>query len=164
MDKQAKLKKEFKEVLSISAVFFVIFVLLLLLKKVMMANYEVDFFVISTALVGALIIAKVVLVFDLLPITKKADHLPNIYRVFFRSFIYIIGYVIFTFLEHIVNGLIHGESFSEAVNHSLHNLTTASFTVSFVGVFIAFLIFNAFWVVRATIGPAALYAMFFKRN
>lgn len=164
MNKQPKWKRELKEVLAISSVFFVIFVLLLLLKKVMMASYEIDFYVIGTALLGALIIAKVVLVFDLLPITKKADHLPNIYRVFFRSLIYLIGFVIFTFLEHLVKGLIGGESFAASLEHSFHGLYAQPFLVSFVGVFISFLIFNAFWVIRANIGAAALYDMFFIKK
>lgn len=164
MDDQPKWKKELKEVLAISTFFFIIFVLLLLLKKVIMADYELDFYVMGTALIGSLIIAKVVLVFDLLPITKKTDHLPNIYRVFFRSVIYISGYVIFTFLEHLVKGLIHGDGFTKAVEATLHSFTTPAFIVSFVGIMIAFLMFNAFWVIRATIGPAELYGMFFKRE
>jgi hypothetical protein len=164
MKKEPKWKRELKEVLAISGVFFVIFVLFLLLKKVILKDYSVDFYVISTALVGSLIIAKVVLVFDLLPVTKKTDHLPSIYRVFFRSLVYILGFVIFSFLEHLVKGLIGGESFSEAMYSSLHTLYTPAFIISFVGVLIAFLLFNAFWVIRASIGPAALYEMFFKKK
>jgi len=164
MKKEPLWKRELKEIIAISSVFFVIFVLFLLLKKVITEDYKVDFYIVGTALVGSLIIAKVVLIFDLLPVTKKTEHLLNIFRVLLRSLIYIIGYVIFTFIEHLIRGLIDGESFSKAAEQTLHSLTTPAFIVSFVGVLIAFLLFNAFWVIRSSIGPAALYAMFFKKK
>lgn len=164
MKKEPLWKRELKELLIISAVFFVIFVLFLLLKKVIMDDYKLDYYVLVTALVGSLIIAKVVLIFDLLPVTKKTDHLPNIFRVFFRSLIYILGYMIYTFLEHLTRGLVEGEGFSKAIDSTLHDFTTPAFIISFVGVLFAFLLFNAFWVIRSSIGPAALYTMFFKKN
>lgn len=164
MKKEAFWKRELKEVLIISSIFFVIFVLFLLMKKIIVQDYKIDFFVLTTALVGSLIIAKVVLIFDLVPATKKTDHLPNIYRVFFRSGIYILGYVIFTVLEHLIGGLIRKESFSMAFDSTLHTLSTPAFITSIVGVFIAFLLFNTLWVIRANIGPAALYKIFFGKN
>jgi len=164
MKKEPLWKRELKEVLIISSVFFVIFVLFLFMKKAMLAEYDINFYIVGTALLGSLIIAKVVLIFDLLPITKKADHLPNIYRVIFRSLIYIIGFVIFTYLEHLIKGLVEGESFSQALKSAIHQLNSPAFITSFVGVLVSFLFFNAFWVIRAKIGPTALYAIFFKKD
>lgn len=164
MKKEPLWKRELKEVLVISSVFFVIFVLFLLMKKVILDDYKVDLYILSTALLGSLIIAKVVLIFDLLPLTKKTERLLNIYRVFIRSLIYILGYVIFTFIEHLIRGLIEGKSFPVAFETTLHQLYSPAFIISFVGVLIAFIFFNAFWVVRATIGPKALYRMFFKKD
>lgn len=164
MEKEPKWKKELKEVLAISSVFFVLFVLFLLMKRTLLDDYDFNFYVLSTALVGSLIIAKVVLIFDLLPITKKMDHLPNIYRVFFRSLIYILGFVIFTFLEGLVKELIDGAAFSEAMSAAFHELYTPAEITTLVSVFIAFLFFNTFWVIRANLGPAALYDMFFKKK
>jgi hypothetical protein len=164
MSKKTLLMRELKKVLVISSVFFVIFVVFLLLKKMILEDYSIDFYVLSTALVGSLIIGKVVLIFDLVPVTKKTDHLPNIYRVFFRSCIYIMGYVIFTILEHLVKGLFMNERFFAALDSAIHQLSTPAFITSFVAVFLAFLLFNTFWVIRANVGPAALNNMFFGRN
>jgi hypothetical protein len=164
MEKEPLWKRELKEVLAISSVFFVIFVLFLLMKKALLEEYNVNFYVVGTALIGSLIIAKVVLIFDLLPISKKSDHLPNAYRVLFRSFIYLLGYLIFTVLEHLIKGLIDGEKFSHAFNTALNQLFAPAFIASFIGVFVAFLFFNTFWVIREKYGPAALYALFFRKN
>jgi hypothetical protein len=164
MTKDPWWKREIKEILAISSVFFVIFVLFLLMKKVLLDEYYINFYIVGTAFVGSLIIAKVVLIFDLLPLSKRMDHLPNIYRVFFRSFVYLLGFVIFTFIEGLIKGLIDKESFSHAMGSAFHELSETTFITSMVGVFVAFLFFNTFWVIRAKYGPTALYALFFKKE
>ena len=163
MKKEPLWKREMKEVLSISTVFFVIFVLFLLMKKSLLDDYDINFYIISTALIASLILAKVVLIFDLLPLTKKTDNLLNIYRVFLRSLIYIFGYIVFTFLEHLIKELIDGESYSQALKATVHHLFSPAFITTFIGVFVAFLFFNAFWVIRANIGTTVLYNMFFRK-
>jgi hypothetical protein len=157
-------KRELKEILAISSVFFVLFVLFLIMKKAFLDEFTFNFYVVGTALVGSLIIAKVVLIFDLLPFSKKMDHLPNIYRVIFRSLVYLLGYVIFTFLEGFIKGLIKKEAFTQAVSSAFHELGELTFITSVVGVFIAFLFFNTFWVIRAKYGPKELYDLFFKKK
>lgn len=164
MEKQSWWKRELKEMLAIASVFFVIFLIFMLMKKAVLNQYTMDFYAISTALVGSLIIAKIVLILDMLAVTKKTDHLPNIYRVFFRSFVYLLGYAIMTFLEHLIKALFHKVGFVEAANSAFHELTTVTFFTTAVGLFFTFLFFNAFWVIRAKYGPDALYSLFFKEN
>jgi hypothetical protein len=163
MKKNPWWKRELKEMLSIASVFFVIFVLFMLMKKAFQNEYTFNFVVIGTAFVGSLIIAKVVLIFDLLPITKRSDHLPNIYRVFFRSLVYLVGYVIFTFLEHLIKGLIEGGDFLHASSLAFHELGKLTYITSLIAIFVAFLFFNAFWVIRAKYGPTALFNLFFRK-
>ena len=157
-------KRELKEVFAISFTFFILFVLFAFLKKAMLGQYNIEYYAVGTALIGSLILGKVVLIFDKLPVTKKMDFLPNVYRVFFRSLIYLLGYVIFTLLEYWVKGLIDGDSFGQAWVHAFHHLGELHFLTSLVVVFIAFLFFNAFWVIRLHYGPKALYALFFKKK
>jgi len=164
MTKESWWKRELKEILAISSTFYVLFVLFLLMKKAVLAGYDIPLLAFGTALVGALIIGKVVLIFDKLPLTKKMDHLPKINRVIFRSLIYICGYVIFSLLEHLVKGLIGGENFSQAGIHAVHFLGELHFLTSLVAIFIAFLFFNTFWVIRNHYGPKELYKLFFKKS
>ena len=157
-------KRELKEILAISSVFFVIFLLFMLMKKALLNEYTVNFYAIGTALVGSLIIAKVILIFDLLPLTKRMDHLPNIYRVLFRSLIYLLGFVIFTFLEHLIKGLFEGDRFLHAGNLAFQQLDELDFITTLVGIFVAFLFFNTFWVIRKKYGPKELYHLFFSKE
>jgi len=157
-------KREIKEVFAISSTFFILFILFAFLKKAMLGQYNIEYYALGTALIGSLILGKVVLIFDKLPVTKKMDFLPNIYRVFFRSLIYLFGYVIFTLLEHWVEGLIEGDNFGQAWAHSFHHLGKLDFLTSLVVVFIAFLFFNTFWVIRTKYGPKKLYHLFFSKE
>ena len=156
-------KRELKEVFAISLTFFVLFILFMFLKKAMLGQYNIEYYAAGTALIGSLILGKVVLIFDKLPLTKKMDFLPNIYRVFFRSSIYLSGFILFTLLEHWVKGLIEGDNFVQAWGHSFHHLGELDFLTSLVIVFIAFLFFNTFWVIRSKYGPEELYILFFKK-
>jgi len=105
-----------------------------------------------------------VLLVDLLPVTKRMDNHSNIYSVIYRSLIYLFGYLIFTLLEHFVKGLINGDDFSHAWLHSFQHIGSLKFIISLVAIFIAFLIFNSFWVIRNHFGPKELYKLFFKKN
>jgi hypothetical protein len=156
-------KRELKEVFAISFTFFILFILFGSLKKAILGQHQIEYYALGTALVGSLILGKVVLIFDKLPLTKKMDHTPNIYRVFFRSFIYLLGYAIFTMIEHWVKGMIDGESLRESIAHAFKHLSGLEFAMSMIVVFIAFLFFNAFWVIRTKYGPKALYQLFFSK-
>jgi len=164
MTSEPKWKHELKQILAISSTFFVMFLLFMLLKKSMLAAYNIEFHAFGIALIGALIIAKVVLLVDLLPVTKRMDNHSNIYSVIYRSLIYLFGYLIFTLLEHFVKGLINGDDFSQAWLHSFQHIGSLKFIISLVAIFIAFLIFNSFWVIRNHFGPKELYKLFFKKN
>jgi len=61
-------------------------------------------------------------------------------------------------------GLIDGDSFGQAWVHAFHYLGKLQFLTSLVVVFIAFLFFNAFWVIRTKYGPKELYHLFFSKE
>jgi len=157
-------KRELREVLIISSTFYVLFVLFILLKKAFLAQQDIQLHAFGSALIGSLILGKVVLLTDKLPLTRKMDRHPKIFSLIFRSFVYLVGYVLFVFLEHIVKGLIMGDGFSHSLSHAVHYLGGKVFVTSLVAVFIIFLFFNTFWVVRNHYGPRELYKIFFKKE
>lgn len=75
-------KREMKEIFSISSTFFILFILFTLLKMATLGKYDISGFKTGSVIIGSLILGKVVLIFDKLPLTRKMDFLPNIYRVF----------------------------------------------------------------------------------
>jgi hypothetical protein len=156
-------KRELKEIFAISSTFFILFVMFSVLKLALLSQYHIDGFKTGTAIIGSLIMGKVVLIFDNIPLTRRMDVFPNIYRVFFRSFVYLIGFILFSLLEHWVKELIHGEQFGEAWKQAFLHLGSSEFLFSLVMIFVAFLFFNTFWVIRTAFGPKKLYSLFFRK-
>lgn len=60
----ATVKHAIKEVGFVTLYFFFCFGIILTLKKLMLEPYDIEFYAFSTAVVGALIVAKVVVVLD----------------------------------------------------------------------------------------------------
>lgn len=78
-------KRELKEVFVISFTFFIFFILFAFLKKAMLGQYNIEYYAAGTALIGSLILGKVVLIFDKLSVTKKMDFLPIYLSRFFQE-------------------------------------------------------------------------------
>lgn len=161
--KESLVIREMKEMLAIASVLYVIFLMFSILKMAMLGQYEIDGFRVGTAIVASLIIAKVILIFEHFPIAKRVETYPKIYTVFLKSLIYYVGYVMFTILEHFIKGLIGDMGAGEAINQALHFLFTLPFILTSAVVFITFLFFSAFWVIRNEYTPDALYKLFFKK-
>ena len=68
-----RLLKQVKEVALVTLYFMVCFAILLTLKKLFLAQYEVEFYSVSAAVVAALVIGKVVVVLDHTSIGNRFD-------------------------------------------------------------------------------------------
>lgn len=164
MTKEPFWKRELKALFAISFTFFIFLVILLIMKKSILDEYHIKFDALGIAVIGSLIFGKVVLIFDNVPLAKKYDHLPKIYSVFIKSFVYLLGFLIFTLLEHLIKGMIGGDGFVEALQHSLSYLINGKSIDNTIIVFAVFLIFSTFWAIRNHVGPKALYRLFFVRE
>ncbi len=130
----------------------------------MLAQQGIQIYTLGTALLGSLILGKVVLLVDKLSLSRKMDEHPKIYSVLFRSFIYLTGYILFVLLEHFVKGLVLGEGLAHSFSHAMHYLTGKDFIISLLVVLIVFIFFNTFWVLRNHFGPGKLFNLFFRKG
>ncbi|UTW63988.1 hypothetical protein KFE98_07560 [bacterium SCSIO 12741] len=160
MNKSA-IVEELKEVLSITLFFFFCFLVFLVMKKAFLAQYEIHYSGFINVIVSSLVLGKVVVLLDKLAVTKRYD-VKNRSRILFRSLIYLVGYVLFTFLEHGIKALFTGELAGEALKHNFHNLSSIQGLATLLILFITFLIFNSFWILRMHVGPKKLFNLYFK--
>ena len=68
-----RLAEELKQVGLVTLYFLVCFALVLTLKKLFLAQYAVEFYGVSAAIVGALVVGKVVVLLDHTPIGNRLD-------------------------------------------------------------------------------------------
>jgi hypothetical protein len=110
----ATVKHEFYEVLPPTIFFFVSFHIVLLDRRLMLREYGLPLSSMAAATVAALLIAKVVLIADKLPIINRFPEKPLMYNVVWKTVIYVGFSLLLHYLEHLVPLWRHLGSFGQA--------------------------------------------------
>ncbi len=97
------LKNELKEVGLVSLYFFFCFVVLLTLKKLLLADYQVEVHAVSVAAISALIAAKIVIVRDATHAGSRFDaSFPLGPAALYKTLVYILATFVVLFLEKLI--------------------------------------------------------------
>lgn len=111
------LKDEIKEIGWVSLYFFFCFGFLLTLKKLMLADYQVEVNALSTAALSALIAAKIVIVLDNTPAGKRFDgSLPLGLAALYKTLIYILATFLVLYLEKLFHAYRETDMLTKAVS------------------------------------------------
>jgi hypothetical protein len=111
------IKHEFYEVLPPTIFFFISFHIVLLDRALMAREYGLKPTSMVAATVGALLVAKVVLIVDKLPIVNRFPEKPLIYNVVWKTIIYVAASLLLHYLEHLLPLWWHMGSFAAANAH-----------------------------------------------
>ena len=98
----AWLVREFREVIPPAIFFLVGFHMLALTRSLMLREYGIHAATAAGATVGALLVAKVVLIADSLPVINRFPERPLIYNVAWKTTIYVLAALVLHYLEHLV--------------------------------------------------------------
>jgi hypothetical protein len=97
------IQKEFKALLPPTIFFLITFHLLALTESLMMQKYGITLYNSAIATIGALITAKAVLISEHLPFTNNFKNKPLVYNLLWKTSIYAIIAVFFSYLEHMIH-------------------------------------------------------------
>ena len=97
-----RIMKEVHEVIPPTIFFLIAFHILALFRALMLRQYGVEVSAVAGATVAALVVAKVVLLADLLPFVNQFPEKPLIYNVVWKTAIYVVAALIVHYLEHLV--------------------------------------------------------------
>lgn len=158
------LAREIKELGLLTIYFSVWFGMIVFAKWLVLAEYHIEIEGASLALVGALIVAKVVIVLEHVSLGQWVRHLPVIVDVLLRTLIYSLGVLILLLLERafelrvetggIVNALVE-----EFRHREIHHV--AAETICVAG---SLLGFNVLSVVKRHFGGNELRRLFFATS
>jgi len=157
-----KLIHEMKAVAFATLYFAIWFGILMFLKTMILSEYKVEFGGISMALIGALILAKVVLVIDHIPLSRWTREQPAIYFVIFRTLFNIVGVFIVLLLEHAFKSRHEYGSFGSALINAFQHRDVYHMWASVTVVSIAVFWFNVLFVLRKYLGEHELSQLFFS--
>src|SRR5262245_45417777 len=107
-------KHEFHEVLPPTIFFLITFHIVLLSRALMLREYGLRLSSVAAASVMALLVAKVVLIADMLPLINRFPEKPLIYNVMWKSIIYVAAALLLHYLEHLAPLWWHSGQFLEA--------------------------------------------------
>ena len=113
------IKDELLEIIPPTIFFFVAFNVITFTKRLMLEQYGIKFSGFVTATVGALIVAKVVLIADRIPFINKYPDKPLIYNAAWKTAIYVLVALVVRFLEYLIPLWWHYRNLSVAARPSL---------------------------------------------
>lgn len=157
----AKIKHEVLEIIPPTVFFFVAISLLILTKRLMLQQYGIEFADFGAAVVGALIIGKVVLIVDCFSFVNKFPNKPLIYNVIWKTIIYLVAAFLVRLGEHFVPLLIKYGSFREAAAHLLDDVVWPQFWIIYIWLSVLLFVYCSLRELIRAIGKDQVVRLFF---
>jgi len=132
-------------------------------RRFILAEYDISYLNYGAAIVEALILAKVIMVGDLLGLGRGFENRPLVYPTLYKAIVFSCFVGLFAILEHVIGGLFHGKGavggLAELLGEGKYELIARCLIT-----FLAFIPFFAFRELRTVLGEGKLHNLFFRRN
>jgi len=156
-----KLKHEFLSLLPPTIFFFITFSLMVVSKQLILKEYNVPFSGWANALIGALIVGKVVLLTDMLRFVNRFPDKPLMYNVAWKTSIYFIATMLFRYVEHIAPLLMKSESLAQAHSHLMEEIVWPHFWLIHMWLVVLFFVYCSVRELVRVLGKREILALFF---
>jgi hypothetical protein len=158
-----RLKEEFFEVLPPTIFFFFAFNILALTRALMLKQYGIEFTTAAGATVGALVVGKVVLVADKLPLINRFPEKPLMYNVVWKTVIYVVCALLVRAIEHLLPFLFEYGSFGRAIRHLMGEVVWPHFWAVQIWLLVLFLAYCSLRELIRAVGRQEVIDMFFRQ-
>ncbi len=157
-----KVIHEIKSIAGVTFYFAVWLGILMLLKRLMLEDYNIEFRGISIALISALVMAKVVLLMDLIPLGSWIRRQPSVVDVLVRMLLYTVG-VLFVFLmEKAFESRHEAGGFGTALSNVFHHRDIYKVWAGTIVVGISLFWFQVWGVISKHLDKGELATLFFR--
>ena len=153
---------EFFKILPTTLFFFIALMLILLLLKLFISQYSIEFYGFSRAAVGALILAKVVVLMDWAGSGRIASPYPRAVAIACKTVIYGLAVLVLGYGERIFHGYRQTGDLGDAINIVIANANLDRFFGFVLLISLVVSAYLAMQEISSAMGKGALYALFFK--
>jgi len=162
----AVIVREIHEVIPPTLFFFVGFNLILFTKRLFLQQYLIAYAGFFIATTGALIVGKVVLVANTMPVLRRFDHEPLAYPILFKAVVYTLLVGVVRLMERLIDFLMDGGALGGGrfIAHILGTWSWPQFIATQLWVFVLFLIWVAVSELNILVGDGELFRIFFTRR
>jgi uncharacterized membrane protein len=160
------LSHEIHAVLPPTIFFFVGFNLILFTKRLLLADYLIQFSGFFLATVSALVVGKTVLVADMMPFLRRFDNAPLAQPILFKTVVYSLLVSVVRLLEAFIHYLIQGGAVGRGgfLDELLGSFNWNHFIATQMWIFVLFLIYVTASEINDLLGDGELFKIFFRRR
>ena len=156
-----RVKQEFVNVIPAAIFFLVAFQLLALTRALVLQDFDIWISALVGTTFGALVVAKVVMVVDLLPFVNRFPDKPLIYNALWKTAIYMFGAFLVRYLEYLIPFLITHGDIAEANRRLLDEAVWTHFWIVQIWLFVLFLIYCILKELVRVLGRERVRSIFF---
>jgi hypothetical protein len=159
-----KILEEIKIILRTAAYFAIVFVLMMVMKKLYLKDYDIEFTGLSQAIIGALVMAKVIILMELISLGPWVQRQPPIVDVIIRTLLYTLGVLIVVVLEKAFEDRHKAAGYGDAISYVLSHRDIYHVWATTIGAAGSIFVYNSFSVVQRTMGKNGLAKLFFSKS
>lgn len=163
MSVAGRIRQEVREIGLVTSFFLVWFLVFLFLKKLILAEYHIGIPILSTAIVGALVVAKVVVILDKTPVATRFRDSYVLLHLLWRSVSYTGFVLVVTILERLFHGYRETGALRPAVVHLWETRDVHHALAMVIAVGMAFVVFNAASEIDRRLGEHGLRRFLLSR-
>ena len=132
-------------------------------RRFILDEYHISYLNYGTAIIEALVLAKVISIGDAIGLGRRFEDGPLIYPTIYKAFIYSCFVGVFSILEHVIGGLLRGKGvaggWAELWSNGIYELLARSL--------VTFFVFIPFFTVRELtriLGEHKIFNLFFRKR
>lgn len=160
MSIQQKLKHELRAIVMVTLFFAAWLGILMAIKTLILADYQIRFGSISAVLIGALVLAKVVLILEHVSLGPWLRDKPVVCDVVLRTFLYAMGTLVIMLLEKAFESRHEQGGFGTALINVFQHRDMPHLWANTIAVSGALLFYNLLSVINRHLGPGGLSRLF----
>ena len=141
--------------------FFVAFQLLAITRSLILQQYGIQISTFVAATMGALIVAKVVMIVDLLPFVNRFPDKPLVYNIVWKTIIYLLAAFLVRYVEHLIHFVRKYGDIAVANSHLLDEVIWPHFLIVQIWLFVFFLMYCTLRELSRALGRERIRSMFF---
>jgi len=130
-------------------------------KRLVLQEHNLSYYHYGYSLIEAAILAKVILLGDWLGLNKTKARGPLFFTVLRQTLLCSLLVILFSFLEKIVDGLLHGHDLAWGVD-AVMNMKKQEVLANFLILYVTLTPLFAVRQLEKALGPGRLFALFFK--
>ncbi|APG28990.1 hypothetical protein A7E78_02520 [Syntrophotalea acetylenivorans] len=157
----SRLKHELVEAIPAAVFFFIAFQVIAFTQALMLRQYGIQVSTFVTATIAALVVAKVVLLADLLPFMSRFRKKPLIFGVLWKTIIYMIAALLVSYIEQLLHFVREHGDLARANRHLLDEVVWPHFWAIQIWLLIIFLVFCSLRELIRILGRERMARIFF---